>query len=464
MNRNIIQNVSIFQGSSLIYIYGLMVKYMVDHNRKKQSILLIFLVMTINLINLSSIELQPTTSLLGTPGDVINDPNIVLSCQDSALEYIDCQGWKNFVPEDNDYDGTIMVFDDGLSIEMWDLLESGDLGFSLDIMGVLSNAPSPETYEAYLYDDPSIYSNEDIRFHPNNWHGFAVLSVIGTVLPHAKIIFVNIQIISNLPDINEGDGIYGLDFGSSALWDWIINNYRTFNIDVISMSFNYQPTTDFTDSYITGLSDEIFLVTSIGNRGENEGSSIPQKYENVYAVGSIDHENRGTSSDPDYYSMKDHYSGSAIGAVCSRDECSFYGDTTLGGATSLDFVMPGNGVPIYDFNAGSWKYGALTSFSTPYLAAAAQIARYAYTEGYASQNGAPPTTVDRFIIYEILKTVADIPSSSDLWNQRYGWGYVDLLDVYNWAYEKEMGDTAGVDGGGTTPPSDCGIPTFCLVP
>ena len=54
--------------------------------------------------------------------------------------------------------------------------------------------------------------------------------------------------------------------------------------------------------------------------------------------------------------------------------CNRYGASTSSDQGALDFVIPGNGVPVVNYNENAWVYSTGTSFSTPYLAAASLIA------------------------------------------------------------------------------------------
>ena len=191
------------------------------------------------------------------------------------------------------------------------------------------------------------------------------------------------------------------------------------------------------DNAIASLHDNlnIYLISGIGNVPINLGMYFPNVHKNMYTVGSVDHETRGKliywgygywSYDSDYYSKKGYYSGTAVGS----ELLSAYGSNKADEGNSLDFVMPGHGVPYFSYSHNSWYYGMGTSYSAPYLAAAALIAVYAFNMGYYIRSASyqDPTAGQ---IHELLKSTA---SQSTSWTQRMGYGYIDLMDLYNNAY------------------------------
>lgn len=185
----------------------------------------------------------------------------------------------------------------------------------------------------------------------------------------------------------------------------------------------------------------------------NQGWQNPQLHEKVYAAGSIDHENRGKTRyfyfwglkisywDSDWFSWKDTHSGSAdyLYNNCNPEPtwsfCSGYGDNIERGNQALDFVMPGNGVPVPITSLSTWVYGKGTSFSSPYLAAAALIAVYGYNKGYYAK-GLEYKDPSANEIYNILQAVAINTFSTSLdWHQYYGYGYINVNNAYNYAYD-----------------------------
>lgn len=60
------------------------------------------------------------------------------------------------------------------------------------------------------------------------------------------------------------------------------------------MSWSISATLDYSDvtDRINDLHDAgVYIVSSIGNTGQNSGNTFPQRHQYVYAVGSIDHDN-----------------------------------------------------------------------------------------------------------------------------------------------------------------------------
>lgn len=108
--------------------------------------------------------------------------------------------------------------------------------------------------------------------------------------------------------------------------------------------------------------------------------------------------------------------------------------------------MPGHGVPQL-YSAGTlirlWFYGYGTSLSTPYLAAAAIIGSYGYNKGYDTILG--PKRPSSSLLHTLLKGAA---SREGVFHTRYGYGYIDLLELYNEAYAKGVADAIADRGPG----------------
>ncbi len=396
------------------------------------SLLIIMLFAPQFFLNISTILSVPSGSeVLGYVGTAANSQT-VLSCNDEALVFVECQGWQLHIPSDYDYRGTVVVIDDGLSIDQWKKLENGYFGFQVDIVRYVTPDVNgfPISFGDYGDDSLTGLDNSDLGyFSPNGVgqdHGFAVISALATIVPNVKIIFVNAQIRYG-EIVGEGFQI-DRDVG---IWTWLRDNANVFDIDVITISLNSGTSNAVVSSRIEDLyAKGIFMISSIGNEGIYQGNVFPQSHSKIYAVGSVDHEDRGTTSDPDKYSKEGFYSGFAV----SSDLYSSYGGPYASRADSLDFTMPGNGVPIVSYNQNQWVYGVGTSFSAPYLAAAALIAVYAYNQGYLSAGGvfSDPSAAT---IYSILKSV----SSQNRYDSNNGWGYVTFLSVYNQAYSEGYG-------------------------
>ncbi len=63
------------------------------------------------------------------------------NCNDAALRYFGCDKWLPYAPANGDYKGTVVVMDDGLSVDQWVKLESGYYGFKVDIIKYLLLPP-----------------------------------------------------------------------------------------------------------------------------------------------------------------------------------------------------------------------------------------------------------------------------------------------------------------------------------
>jgi hypothetical protein len=90
----------------------------------------------------------------------------------------------------------------------------------------------------------------------------------------------------------------------------------------------------------------------------------------------------------------------------------------------------------YLTESATWKYGTGTSYSAPYLSAAAIIVNYGFTKGYfeMSCNTYNLATTQ---IFDFLRFSA---SSSDSFKFKYGYGYVDIFKAYERAYRTGLTD------------------------
>ncbi len=395
----------------------------------------------------------------GVPGRVLSSVDSLRDCTNPALIKMQCNDWLPYVPEDGNYGGTVLIFDDGLSVSNWQDLENGFYGMSVDIVGYLTpddQGNIPNTLIGGVGQDTlQGITNEDLDFLPNgDDHALAVISALGTIARNAKVLFVNARYDGE--PINSG--FYLTD---NQIWGWIESNIENYNIKVISTSFNVKDFPNFDRTIFDYIyARGVFMVTSIGNDGKPEGDVFPQFHPYVYSVGSIDHETRTKSKDPNYYySEENKYSGD--NDACRRKDeeermltlCASYGfwDFNTNSSTSLDFVMPGNGVPVafnpsYNqiINGYVLRYDKGTSFSAPYLAATALVAIYAYSKGYFSVAGrlSYPSVSQ---IYDLLKDNAYSPYTG--WDQKLGWGMPQIMDVYGAAYGEGAWDATPSGGG-----------------
>ncbi len=205
-----------------------------------------------------------------------------------------------------------------------------------------------------------------------------------SIVNNVKIIFVNLPSVDGKGNIDH----VGFEIAKNGqLWDWIIKNVDTYDIDIIIKATKTSDEQIYVWNDIYELHAKgVFMVDSIGNDGKNHKDDFYGKHPKAYFVGSIDHENRGGKVSKctriwrhtycydvtvnDLYSRKGWYSGAALQSNLQ----SSYGASTSSDQGALDFVMPGNGVPVVNYNEDAWVYSTGTSFSTPYLAAASLIA------------------------------------------------------------------------------------------
>ena len=405
------------------------------------------------MVNISNMAMEQKN---GVPRGVLSSIDGLRDCTDPALVKIQCDEWLSYLPEDGNYGGTVLIFDDGLSVSNWQALENGFYGMSVDIIGYLTpddQGNIPDTLIGGVGQDSlQGITDDDLDYSPTDNHAIAVISAFGTIARNAKVLFINARFKGEDTNL----GFYITD---NEIWRWIDDNIGVYNIKVISTSFNAK-TNDYTDFDSTIFdrihAKDVFMVSSIGNENSIEGYDFPQFHPYVYSVGSIDHETRGTSRDPDYYSVENQYSGYSD-ACRDHDNrftlCSSYGslDYNINPSTALDFVMPGNGVPVafnpsinQIINGYVLKYEKGTSFSTPYLAAVVLVAIYAYSEGYFSVAGYfKYPSVSK--IYDLLKDNAFSPYAG--WDMRFGWGMPLIMDVFGDAYGDGIWDATSSGNG-----------------
>ncbi len=285
-----------------------------------------------------------------------------------------------------------------------------------------------------------------------------------TIARGAKVIFVNIDIDEAPANLDRDEGFH---LWKEDAWEWIYDNQAKYDIDVISISLgnkegkiedDMRQNFWFNDWISKLRSSGVFIAAAMGNDGTNKNSYLTS-HPDIFGVGSIDHEDRGgwrkttkrigwfsfTYSywDDDYQSVKGQFSGwsdQALELGCSHEAvyCSSYGGSSETDPFKTDFVMPGNGVPVaLDVpRDDNWVYATGTSISTPYLSAAALIAISAYNMGYHSKSGQyRDPSVNK--LYDLLKWAS---SQNGILDQCLGYGYVDLVELYNEAYQRGYND------------------------
>ncbi|RMG41499.1 MAG: hypothetical protein D6732_02385 [Methanobacteriota archaeon] len=434
------------------------------HNHKFSAL---FICMMITFINFSpimgntimTISDLTTVQKNGVPGRVLGSVGSLRDCTDPALVKMQCNDWLSHVPEDGNYGGTVLIFDDGLSVSNWQDLENGFYGMSVDIVGYLTpddQGNIPNTLIGEIGQDTlQGITDADLDYLGSDDHAIAVISALGTIARKAKVLFVNARYDGEPID----SGFYLTD---NEIWRWIANNVENYNIKVISTSFNVKDFPNFDSTVFDYIyAQGVFMATSIGNKQRDDGDDFPQFHPYVYAVGSIDHETRTKSNDPNYYYSKENKYSGDNDACNSREQeerthtlCASYGywDFNTNPSEALDFVMPGNGVPVafnptlnQIINGYVLRYDKGTSFSAPYLAATALVAIYAYSQGYYSVAGrlSYPSVSQ---IYDLLKDNAYSPYTG--WDRKLGWGMPLIMDVYGAAYGEGAWDATSTTSGG----------------
>ena len=163
------------------------------------------------------------------------------------------------------------------------------------------------------------------------------------------------------------------------------------------------------------------MLASAGSQGNYKNlylyyySMYPQYYSEWYSVGSIDHETRTTGSPS---SSKDDLS----------DFSSWYENTETGNHI-VNWLDPGNGIPIIKINPSTyhfeWYYAFGTSLSTPYLAAIIALIITRYHDGIESSTDPSVQKVIDILLYA---------SSRSTFHQKWGYGYVDAYIACGKAY------------------------------
>ncbi len=378
------------------------------------------------------------------------------SCRSAEMRFLNCPEMKSVSPIDNGFKGTTVIMDTGLTSQDWFYLEENNLVDIIRYQTVINGVEygiGEEGRDCYITIDCASPILERQGIKPI--HGSLVTSAFGTIAKGAPVIFM--------------DFLFGTSFGygfydDQKPWQWILDNIDTYQIKVLSISLGVpdDPIPQVVE-LIEKIADAgVTIIGAIGNDGQNRGLFFPVSHGRVFGVGSIDHENRGEWReetivgmefyyfDHDYKSRMGYFSGLAEEASldyvthqgehpnCNNGNelpfCSSYGSPTYGNR-STDFVMPGHGVVVAGSFGGVFVhyYGVGTSFSAPYLAAAALIGYHAYAIGYYGDN--PPTYpyVSVSTIYNLLKGAA----SRSIWHQLYGWGFINLEKLFTNA--KELG-------------------------
>ncbi len=405
---------------------------------------------------------------LGSPGTELVDANSVYECTDPALTFIGCDWWIDVWKTKNvQYPGSIVVMDDGLTVNQWKTLEKARTnGYFVDIVKyvTLDDNGNVRFFGSKGVDDLTSVTDYDLGGRGMLvTHTYDVISSLMTIAREVDVIVIDIAVPTNQTSNDDG----GFDVLDERAWDWIIDNMDGYGIKVINFSLKtpyLSYNARFINRKITTLYlNNVYIAAGIGNSGD-QNQNFPIVNDYVRAIGSIDHEDRGgwakdagiTYWDPKYYSSNGSYSGgSSYGILyCPNTNtltlCSSYG-SDLDPNKGISFVMPGNGIPLPSLNGvenhsiNQFVYGIGTSYSTPYFSATVMIAEYAYTAGWKSVS--PSTQVKTLTVDEIDDLFRQI-SSRDTWDYRLGWGFLNIQQVYQLFYEQGVNDAPFVPGGG----------------
>ncbi len=403
----------------------------------------------------------------------------VENCADPALSFIGCNLWLERTPVDKNYFGTTVILDSGLTVEEYKNLEkyiyNTGKPFSLDIIKFLTfDKITNKIIEYGNYGKDSLSGIDDrdlggsLKYGWLSTHGYRVAMAYASIIRGGNIIFVDI-------DLSDDHGFEALH-KQTLLWNWLDRNIARYQIKTISMSFVAGVPMSQVSSNVTSKIQSIYnkgvmLIAASGNDGQYRPDYFPANHPLIYRIGSVDHENRGgdrtvllwgwypyTYYDLDYKSVKGQYSGNSDFAKDHPTECKdkdsisvfceSYGpdSTEKDNSRKIDFVMPGNGVPIVNYFTNLERifyYGFGTSFSTPYFAGLVMVANYAYNIGYRGAGGGNPPLLSTDTLYSLLKGV----SSQYYFTQHMGYGWLNALSVYqelwNWGYLMGAGSLPG---------------------
>ncbi|MCE7737961.1 MAG: S8 family serine peptidase [Candidatus Heimdallarchaeota archaeon] len=355
----------------------------------------------------------------GAIGDPVINPAVkVGNLQDAAYKYTetDVIVYEHGVTID-DY-VTVVIIDDGLTDLEWKALEQNPEA-NVDIVGFLTN-------DFRCYNEIKFITNPNDPFLDNqvfHGHGFAVISVLASIARDVKVIFIDLYVENEEEELYDP---YGFTYGQYEIWEWIDDNQASKDIDIVSWSWvsriDFTEDTTIHQKWASLITKNVMLLTAAGNYynylnyrwGYNY--MYQSYYSEWYAVGSIDHEDRSDS----WIHHKSWFS-------------SWYKSYTTGNHI-VNWVEPGNGIPIltdayYDQSLGIyrgiWKYGAGTSFSTPYLAATIALIITAYHNGIGSSTDPSLQKVLDILYYA---------SSRSTFDQKFGYGYIDAYLAFGKAY------------------------------
>ncbi len=408
-------------------------------------------------------------------------------CSDSALVYIGCDIWKDSYSS-NSLEGITVIIDVGMSIENWLYIED-IFDVNIDYMYYDTN-----TFRIKVATEQNQLTDDEVGYDPSIPsfdHGYSVTSSFASVANGSHILFVNLNSFLTVNDII-GTRIFDTLYSDSS-YILAAAGIKTEDIRVISMSYFVSPEklneanyvnldVEATNAIIENMTREngVFFVVAIGNDGQETGDWWPIYLDSVYSVGSIDHEDlettvvdntkllnkfTGTSS------VKDQFTGNSEMALEYPDKCKnpdelpfcsswgYNNNANYPYSNSTDFLMPGNGVPVLVTSDNYVEYVSGTSYSAPYLAAAAYIGVSSLIKNINSYNPnafaiiqSEPKLLESLQlsnnVYNLLKSVASRTKNSEGYNYQYGWGYVKVNEVFDagLSYDMIYNDLIDLDG------------------
>ena len=391
------------------------------------------------------------------------DPATVLGATDETFQYFglddwylnDYYSWGDNDPRNGINGVTVAVIDTGLRRQDWIDLEN-----SVPYVNIVAYVTALDSFNS----QPTVFTSPYQSGFPEppddrdyDQHGVAVVSALGAVAKAVNVVFIDMLWRSdnsgfrNLYDalgwIYDHHSEYNIRVVTTSL-SWSMSEYQTFSCPVPAYCSN-------TLAYYSHLlyEENIPLIVAVGNSGYQYNYNvtdgryyfIPQNTLEWFIVSSIDYEDIGNIVDHDRYSVKDHWTGSAVASPYAAS----WGDETRTNY-SVDWSMPGNQVPAMSANPHDrdpstnerkWYYQCGTSFSAPYFAGIIAIVIDGYRDGYlAFGKTAPVLTIDK------LKQILLEASSLTAYNYKLGYGFVDAHLAYRGAYNR--GYSEAFDGGG----------------
>lgn len=349
----------------------------------------------------------------------------IRSCSHPTLTIIGCHEYTS--TENLIKDVTIVVMDTALDPDEWRYFENGsDFGHGIDIVQYVSRTEENGQPIQITVDSPDdledAYDRSDeIILAPSGFahHGSKVLSSIAMIAKNVKIVYIaydmwgphtgydltsmgrsgEITLIYNyiLDNLNSWGGIDIITFSNALEYDYMFNEEQSASLAAEGIYMIVATGNDVTQIQVNPQKPIEGIITVPKNR-TLEARKYPMVYPDWYAIGAI--EENGLIADFSNYGTEE------------------YGDQ------SVDFVMPGVGVPVHTGglaeNGGTWTYEDGTSFSAPYFAATVAILIDQY-QGIYGVNPSISTITETLQIY----------SSRSSFDYLHGWGFVNINNIFH---------------------------------